>query len=113
MNEEELEKAIASAKKSLDSTRPINYAPPNEETEEERPNKRCGECMSDGIHPDAKRCPHCGAVFATDKWGLWQYIGAAAFVFYALKWLMGWEADPAGDIGYWIGDFFKKLQDHP
>ena len=32
MNEEELEKAIASAKKSLDRTRSINYAPPNEET---------------------------------------------------------------------------------
>ena len=76
MNEEELEKAIASAKKSLDnrtspmtdSTRPINYAPPNEEpneeTEEERPTKRCGDCMSDGIHPDARRCPHCGVKFA-------------------------------------------------
>ena len=39
----------------------------SENVKKERPLMHCGECMSEGIHPDARRCPHCGVPFETEE----------------------------------------------
>ena len=45
----------------------------------------CRECMSEGIHPDARRCPHCGVVFETaaDQIGMYglAIVGIAVIIF--------------------------------
>ena len=35
------------------------------EQKRRRETVQCGECMSEGLHPDARRCPHCGVQFET------------------------------------------------
>ena len=56
-----------------------------------REEKVCGECMSK-VHPDARRCRHCGVIFATPAdslescgmWVLWG-IGIIGIIAYLIN----------------------------
>jgi hypothetical protein len=48
---------------------------PKKTPRQKRQSVRCGECMSEGIHPDARRCRFCGAEFETKSGGCRRFFG--------------------------------------